>query len=98
VVFIKVFKFIAILTEGTDIPPVDCILLTRPTKSPVLLQQMLGRGLRLSEGKEYCLVLDFEDSFNQNIMKANVPSLFGLNNNFDTMGNLIFLKKRSAYF
>lgn len=88
-VFIKFLNAIAILTEGTDIPPVDCILLARPTRSPVLLQQMLGRGLRLSEGKEYCLVLDFEDSINQNIMKANVPSLFGLNNNFDTKGKFI---------
>ena len=87
------FKCAAILTEGTDIPPVDCILLARPTRSAVLLQQMLGRGLRLSEGKEYCLVLDFEDCINQRLVKANVPSLFGLNNNFDTNGKFLYLIK-----
>lgn len=45
--------------EGIDIPSVDTLLLLRPTQSPVLFQQQIGRGLRLSEGKESCLVLDF---------------------------------------
>lgn len=45
--------------EGVDLPMVDTLLLLRPTQSPVLFQQQLGRGLRLSPGKESCLVLDF---------------------------------------
>lgn len=45
--------------EGVDLPSVDTLLLLRPTQSPVLFQQQIGRGLRLAEGKESCLVLDF---------------------------------------
>ena len=45
--------------EGIDLPMVDTLLLLRPTQSPVLFQQQIGRGLRLAPGKENCLVLDF---------------------------------------
>lgn len=45
--------------EGVDLPQVDTLLLLRPTQSPVLFQQQIGRGLRLAKGKESCLVLDF---------------------------------------
>jgi superfamily II DNA or RNA helicase/HKD family nuclease len=45
--------------EGVDIPEVDTLILLRPTQSPVLFQQQIGRGLRLTPGKESCLVLDF---------------------------------------
>ncbi|KAF9348802.1 hypothetical protein BGX26_012813 [Mortierella sp. AD094] len=66
-----------ILTEGTDIPAIDSIIMARPTKSNVLFQQMLGRGMRLYPGKEDCLVLDFVD-----IVKGEglvtLPTLLGL--------------------
>lgn len=45
--------------EGVDIPEADTLLLLRPTQSPVVFQQQIGRGLRLSPHKEQCLVLDF---------------------------------------
>lgn len=45
--------------EGVDLPTVDTLLLLRPTQSPVLFQQQIGRGLRLAPNKESCLVLDF---------------------------------------
>jgi hypothetical protein len=45
--------------EGIDIPSVDTLLFLRPTQSPLVFQQQLGRGLRLSDGKSGCLVLDF---------------------------------------
>ena len=45
--------------EGIDLPMVDTLLLLRPTQSPVMFQQQIGRGLRLAPGKESCLVLDF---------------------------------------
>lgn len=48
-----------ILTTGFDDPTVDLIAVLRPTKSPVLHVQMLGRGSRPSPGKKDCLVLDF---------------------------------------
>lgn len=47
---LNVIQCIGILTEGVDMPRVDCILLARPTKSSILLQQMIGRGLRLFQG------------------------------------------------
>lgn len=48
-----------ILTTGFDFPEIDCIVMLRPTQSPVLWVQMLGRGTRPAPGKENCLVLDF---------------------------------------
>lgn len=45
--------------EAIDPPMVDTLLLLRPTQSPVLFQQQIGRGLRLAPGKDSCLVLDF---------------------------------------
>ena len=48
-----------LLTEGWDCPTVDCIVILRPTKIRSLYQQMVGRGMRLSEGKDHLLLLDF---------------------------------------
>lgn len=45
--------------EGVDLPTADTLLMLRPTQSPVVFQQQIGRGLRLSPGKDSCLVLDF---------------------------------------
>jgi len=45
--------------EGVDLPFVDTMLLLRPTSSPTLFLQQLGRGLRLHQDKQTCLVLDF---------------------------------------
>ncbi|MGE4486332.1 MAG: DEAD/DEAH box helicase [Synergistaceae bacterium] len=48
-----------VLTTGFDHPPLDLIGMLRPTQSPGLWVQMLGRGTRPAEGKNNCLVLDF---------------------------------------
>jgi DNA repair protein RadD len=48
-----------VLTTGFDAPHVDCVAMVRPTLSPGLYYQMVGRGFRLSPGKTDCLVLDF---------------------------------------
>ncbi|MCA9300612.1 MAG: hypothetical protein KDA28_16190, partial [Phycisphaerales bacterium] len=48
-----------VLTTGFDAPHIDCVALVRPTMSPGLYYQMVGRGFRLSPGKGDCLVLDF---------------------------------------
>jgi superfamily II DNA or RNA helicase/HKD family nuclease len=47
-----------VLGEGVDVPDVDTLLLLRPTQSPVLFAQQLGRGLRQAPGKSCCTVLD----------------------------------------
>lgn len=69
-----------ILTEGADIPPIDCVLLARPTKSRNLFSQMIGRGLRLSPdtGKVNCLVLDVVGNAAHGVVCS--PTLFGLEN------------------
>ncbi len=48
-----------VLTTGFDAPNIDCVALVRPTLSPGLYYQMVGRGFRLHPGKTDCLVLDF---------------------------------------
>lgn len=48
-----------LLTEGWDCPPVDCIVVLRPTKIRSLYSQMVGRGTRLFPGKDHLLLLDF---------------------------------------
>jgi len=50
---------VGVLTHGFDAPNIDCVAMLRPTLSPGLYYQMVGRGFRLCEGKENCLVLDF---------------------------------------
>jgi DNA repair protein RadD len=50
------------LSVGFDVPDVDCIIWCRPTKSPVLYVQGMGRGTRIADGKTDCLVLDFTDT------------------------------------
>lgn len=57
---------VAVLTTGFDVPSVDLIGLLRPTASPVLHVQIIGRGLRVSPEKENCLVLDFAGNLIRN--------------------------------
>ncbi len=54
-----------VLTEGFDAPRIDCIVLLRPTLSPGLFSQMVGRGLRMCAGKSSCLVLDFANCIDE---------------------------------
>lgn len=58
----KKFKYlvnVSVLTTGFDAPHVDMIAILRPTESNSLYQQIVGRGLRLAEGKKECYVLDY---------------------------------------
>ena len=48
-----------LLREGWDFPPVDYIVCLRPTKNRVLIQQIIGRGLRLFKGKVDCWFIDY---------------------------------------
>ncbi|MDD7177213.1 MAG: DEAD/DEAH box helicase family protein [Lachnospiraceae bacterium] len=56
---IKVIFSVDMFNEGVDITSVDMVLFLRPTESPIVFLQQLGRGLRKSKGKEYLNVLDF---------------------------------------
>lgn len=53
---------IGTLTTGFDAPETDCIVLLRPTRSPVLYVQIAGRGMRIADGKKDCLWLDYTDT------------------------------------
>ncbi|KAF9270115.1 P-loop containing nucleoside triphosphate hydrolase protein [Marasmius fiardii PR-910] len=71
----------SILTEGTDIPNIDCVVVARPTRSRNLFAQMIGRGMRLSPatGKEDCRIIDFVDTLSRIAGVVSTPTLFGLN-------------------
>ncbi|MCD8306647.1 MAG: DEAD/DEAH box helicase family protein, partial [Clostridia bacterium] len=56
---IRVIFSVDMFNEGLDIEAVDMVMFLRPTESPVVFLQQLGRGLRLSPGKQYLNVLDF---------------------------------------
>ena len=56
---INVLFSVDLFNEGLDVPNVETLLLLRPTESPVLFLQQLGRGLRKAHDKRSCLVLDF---------------------------------------
>lgn len=56
---LRVIFAVDLFNEGVDIPAVDTLLLLRPTDSPTVLLQQLGRGLRRHPGKNACTVLDF---------------------------------------
>lgn len=56
---LKYLVNVSVLTTGFDAPHVDVIALLRPTESASLYQQIIGRGLRLSPGKQDCLILDY---------------------------------------
>lgn len=57
-----------ILNEGVDIVEVNQVIMLRPTQSPIVFIQQLGRGLRKANGKEYVVVLDFIGNYNNNFM------------------------------
>ena len=63
---INVIFAVDIFNEGVDLPEVDTVLFLRPTESPTIFLQQLGRGLRRSHGKECLTVLDFIGNANRN--------------------------------
>ena len=59
---------VEILNEGVDIVEVNQVIMLRPTQSPIVFIQQLGRGLRKADGKEYVVILDFIGNYNNNFM------------------------------
>lgn len=57
-----------IFNEGVDVPEINQIIMLRPTQSPVVFVQQLGRGLRHAVGKEFVVVLDFIGNYDNNYM------------------------------
>ena len=67
-----------ILTEGTDLPKVQTVFLTRPTKSTILMTQMIGRALRGEKagGTKDCYIVSFVDDWQSRIAWVNPERLF----------------------
>ena len=59
---------VEILNEGVDIVEVNQVIMLRPTQSPIVFIQQLGRGLRKAKEKEYVVILDFIGNYNKNFM------------------------------
>lgn len=59
---------IDIFNEGVDIPSINLVLMLRPTQSPIIFTQQLGRGLRKYEYKDFLTVLDFIGNHNKSFL------------------------------
>lgn len=57
-----------IFNEGVDIPDINQVIMLRPTQSPIVFVQQLGRGLRKADGKEFVVILDFIGNYANNFM------------------------------
>lgn len=75
---VKAIVNCGVLTEGTDLPLVETVLLARPTQSAALYSQMVGRGLRLSPGKTVLRLIDCV-GLSQDRQLCTAPSLVGMN-------------------
>ena len=69
---VSVVFSVDMFNEGVDVPEIDTVLLLRPTQSPIVFLQQIGRGLRLSEGKEYLQVIDFVGNHRSFLLVARV--------------------------
>ena len=76
---IKVIFSVDMFNEGVDIATLDMVMFLRPTESPIVFLQQLGRGLRTSKGKEYLNVLDFIGNYEK---AGRAPLLLSGEKNF----------------
>lgn len=69
---VKYIVNVDVLTTGFDAPHVDLVAVLRATESPGLLQQIIGRGLRLCENKDNCLILDFAENIKRHGLEDDI--------------------------
>lgn len=69
---IKYLVNVSVLTTGFDAPHVDVVAMLRATESVGLLQQIIGRGLRLSDGKDDCLILDYAENLERHCPDGDI--------------------------
>jgi superfamily II DNA or RNA helicase/HKD family nuclease len=101
---------IDIFNEGVDIPEIDTVLFLRPTESLTVFLQQLGRGLRLSPGKEVLTILDFvgnaraeydfESKFRSLVGRTHTSVKQEIENNFPhlPLGCTIVLEKQAREY
>lgn len=73
---VKVIFYIDMFNEGLDIKSIDMVIFSRPTESPTVFLQQLGRSLRKDKNKKYLNVLDFIGNYK----KANLVHIYCLGN------------------
>ena len=61
-----------LFNEGVDIPPVDTLLFVRPTESLTVFTQQIGRGLRLHDGKDHCVIIDLIGNYRNADIKLSL--------------------------
>ena len=81
-----------LFNEGVDLPAIDTVMMLRPTESKILFLQQLGRGLRMSEGKERLVILDFIGNHKSFLHKPQ--SLFNIDASYKQLAN--FARKVEA--
>lgn len=81
----QVLVNVAIALEGYDDPGISCVILAKPTQSSVVLQQAVGRGLRIFEGKQDCIVIDVVDVSKSHSL-VTLPTLMGLSASLNLKG------------
>lgn len=90
---LQVLTNMQLVTEGVDVPNVGCVLMLRPTQSWALYTQMVGRGLRINEGKSDCIVIDVVGNTASHQLGKNPPvsvaGVFDLPLGLDLGGELI---------
>lgn len=74
---VRILVTVGVLTEGVDIPVIDCLVFARPTKSLLLYTQCLGRALRPSPGKTDALIVDVVDTCGRHAI-CTAATLFGM--------------------
>lgn len=82
---ISIMVSVGVLTEGWDDPGVSCLILARPTRSPLLYTQIIGRGLRLHPEKDDCVIIDLADAC-AGKKPVGLPTLMGLPPDVDCKG------------
>ena len=91
---LQVVFSVDMFNEGVDVPEVDSVLMLRPTESPVVFLQQLGRGLRLSEGKDHLRVVDFVGNHSSFLLHPRV--LLGMGEAGDASNEMILQTLRSG--
>jgi superfamily II DNA or RNA helicase len=82
---ISVIVNVGVLTEGFDEPSLEAIIIAKPTRSTLLYTQIVGRGTRLFEGKEHCIIIDIADT-TKGKKPIGLPTLLGMPPEFDLQG------------
>ncbi|WP_286149196.1 DUF3427 domain-containing protein [Mycobacterium sp. IS-1496] len=74
---LEVIFTVDLFNEGLDVPDIDTVLMLRPTESPIIFLQQLGRGLRIQEGKEALTVIDFIGNHRSFLLKPRTLLTLG---------------------